>query len=267
MQQATQSSTTTSRVKDFWEAGSCGTNRTDRPKHTREYFAEIEEFRYRYEPYIHQFAQFTRWYGKDMLEVGVGAGSDFLQFARGGAHVHGVDLTEEAVENVQARLALDGLQAADLQACNAERLPYADESFDLVYSWGVIHHAENMERVFDEIYRVTRPGGTVKIMVYNVNSTHTWFKYIWHALLRGKPFHGRRWAIYHFQESYATKVYSRSEITQLLKQYPHRDVRFSFWDQLIRPGAKFETTRRLIQNLTPPSMRWYMAFEFQKESR
>jgi ubiquinone/menaquinone biosynthesis C-methylase UbiE len=252
------------RVRNYWERASCGTNRTAEPKHSRAYFEQIEAHRYGCEPYIHSFAQFTRWRDKDVLEVGVGAGSDFLQFARAGARAHGVDLTEESVANVAARLRLYGVQAADLRVCNAERLPYADASFDLAYSWGVIHHAENMPAVFREIYRVTRPGGHVRIMVYNLNSVHAWYRYVRHSLLKGRPWRGRRWAIHHFQESIATKAYTRREIKRLLADFPHQDLSFQFWDQHVTPTARLASIRRIVQGLTPPAMRWYLAFQFRK---
>ncbi len=252
-------------VRDYWEQASCGTDRTERPKHSLEYFEEIEKFRYDHEPYIHSFAQFTRWRGKDVLEVGVGAGTDFLQWARAGANAHGVDLTLEAVENVQQRLSVYGLAAKSLVNCNAEQIPHKSNSFDLVYSWGVIHHAENMEKVFDEIYRVVKPGGTIKIMVYNIRSMHSWYMYVQYGLLAGKPFSSRAKAIYEHQESYATKAYSEKQIKQLLSRYAHSNLRFSYWDQLIRTGAKAERTRRALQSLVPAGRRWYMAFEFNKE--
>lgn len=255
---------TTERVAAFWERASCGTRHTAQEKHSRAYFDEIEEFRYRHEPYIHSFAQFTRWSGRPILEVGIGAGTDFLQFVRAGAVAHGVDLTDEAVENVSARLGLMGLRAASVRKCNAERLPFDDATFDLVYSWGVIHHADDMEAVLGEIYRVTRPGGTIKLMVYHLWSLHTLYMYIRHALLKGHWFRGPRWAVYHHQESYATKVYTRREIRKMLDAMPHTDLRFDFWDQRIRRGARFEAPRRLLQAIIPAQFGWYMAFEFVK---
>ena len=199
-------------VKDYWNEAACGTGRTEREKFSREYFEEIEEFRYRHEPFIHRFAQFTRWNGKKVLEVGVGAGTDFLQWVRAGASAHGVDLTEEALDNVRHRLEVFGLEAAEVRVCDAEDLPYDDGAFDLVYSWGVIHHSEHMERVFGEIYRTTRPGGTVKIMVYNLRAVHVWYLYMRHVLLKGRLTKGRRWAVYHHQESIGTKAYTSAEI-------------------------------------------------------
>ncbi len=254
----------TARVRDYWNKASCGTERTTEPKYSLEYFEEIEDFRYKHEPYIHSFTQFTRWHGKRILEIGIGAGTDFLQFCRAGAKAYGVDLTEEAIKNVEHGLNLYGLQAEDVKVCNSEKLPYDDNAFDLVYSWGVIHHADNMEKVFSEIYRVAKPGGQIKIMVYNLNSMHAWYLYLRHAVLRGRFLKDRRWAVYNYQESYATKAYKKKEIIRLLSSYKHSDLHFSFWDQRIRRGARFEIIRTLIQKLCPISARWYMAFEFKK---
>jgi SAM-dependent methyltransferase len=255
---------TTDEVKAYWEKRSCGTDKSQRDRYSLEYFEEIEEFRYKYEPFIHSFAQFTRWSGKRVLEVGVGAGTDFLQFVRAGAAASGVDLTQEAIRNVQKRLALYDLKAEDLRNCNAETLPYEPGAFDLVYSWGVIHHAENMERVFSEIYRVARVGAHVKIMVYNRRSLHAWYMFLRYGLPRVMLLGGRNWAIYHFQESYSTKVYTEREIRSLLRHFPHMDLRFHYWDQLIRDGARFESIRRVLQRASPPACRWYLAFEFVK---
>jgi ubiquinone/menaquinone biosynthesis C-methylase UbiE len=255
----------TARVREYWEQASCGTDATEQPKHTLPYFEEIEAFRYRVEPYIHSFAQFTRWRGKKVLEVGVGAGTDFLQFARAGARVHGVDLTNEAIENVRHRLALYGLEAEDLRQVNAEQIPHPSNSFDLVYSWGVIHHAENMEKVFSEIYRVCKPGGTIKIMVYNYASMHTWYMWMRHAVLAGK-FRGPRWAVYNYQESYATKVYTERAIRRMLAPYKHSGLTFHFWNQLVRDGARFEGIRKVLHRALPKWSRWYLAFELRKEA-
>src|SRR5438093_4517272 len=129
------------RVREFWEEAPCGVKlaTADVEPGSRAFYDELEATRYRLEPFIPSFAEFDRWRGKDVLEVGVGAGSDFVRFVRAGARMTGVDLTEAAVDHVRRRLELEAL-AADLQVADAEALPFADASFDLVYSWGVLHH-------------------------------------------------------------------------------------------------------------------------------
>ena len=254
----------TDRIREYWNRASCGTDRTDKEKYSLEYFEEIEKFRYRHEPYIPSFAQFTRWKNQKILEVGVGAGTDFLQVVRAGAEAYGVDLTQESIDNVSRRLQIYGLAAEDLRCCNAEHLPYEDECFDLVYSWGVIHHADDVQQVISEIYRVTKPGGTVKVMIYNLSSVWAWYLFLRHGLPRGKLWGGRQWSIYHFQESYATKAYRPRDVKRLLSKFDHSEIRFNFWNQKIRDGARFATIRGFIERITPRRMRWYMAFEFNK---
>lgn len=251
-------------VRSYWNAGSCGTNTAVSDKHSLAYFEEIEEFRYRYEPFIHSFAQFTRWHGKRMLEVGVGAGTDFLQFVRAGAKANGIDLTEEGVENMSQRLSVYGLKAESLQVANAEKIPFPDNHFDLVYSWGVIHHSPDTMAALDEILRITKPGGTIKIMVYNLNAPHTWYRFFRHALPRLKFKDGRRWALAHFQESPGTKAYTPTEFREILRVRGIGEASFFFYDQIIRKEARFSKFRSLIRALTPESCRWYMAIECEK---
>ena len=91
-------------VKAYWNQASCDTWHTQAGKFTREYFEQIEEWRYRDQPFIHSFAQFTRYHGKRVIEVGFGAGTDFIQWLRAGAVASGVDLTEEALANLTHRI-------------------------------------------------------------------------------------------------------------------------------------------------------------------
>src|SRR3990172_1171330 len=132
-------------VKDYWEQEPCGSSAASSQKYTREYFDEIESYRYRVEPFIPEFAEFERFQGKKVLEIGVGAGTDHVRFARAGALLSGIDLTEEGVEMVKRRLAHEGLQS-DLRRADAESLPFDDNTFDLVYSWGALHHTPDTEK-------------------------------------------------------------------------------------------------------------------------
>jgi ubiquinone/menaquinone biosynthesis C-methylase UbiE len=255
----------TEAVHDYWNASTCGTWRPGAPKYSSDYFAEIEHFRYLHEPFIHAFAQFPRWRGARVLEVGVGAGTDFAQWVRSGARANGVDLTEEAIENTRRRLALEGLEAESLQVANAEALPFPDGHFDLVYSWGVIHHAADTEACLREIYRVTRPGGHVKVMVYQRHSLFALTVWGRHALLRGRPRQDLRTTIANNVESAGTKAFTVAEIRDMVADLPHEDLVFNHYDQKIRRGARFEKPRRLLDDLTPDPARWYLAFELTKK--
>jgi SAM-dependent methyltransferase len=119
--------------------------------------------------------------GKDVLEIGCGMGVHARLLAEAGARLTAIDLTPTAVEVTRRRLELHGLEA-DVREADAERLPFADASFDFVWSWGVIHHSERTERVVAEIARVLRPGGRLALMVYHRSSITYWIQY---QLIRG----------------------------------------------------------------------------------
>jgi ubiquinone/menaquinone biosynthesis C-methylase UbiE len=207
-------------VRAYWNRASCGTEYIERQKYSDAYFNEIEEHRYAIEPEIFSFAQFSRFHGKAILEVGVGAGTDFLQWVRSGARAYGIDLTEEAIYNTKKRLALHGLEAIQLKVADAERLPYEDNFFDLCYSWGVIHHSPDMEQCFKEMVRVTKPGGVIKLMVYNKHSLFAFYRYLLCGLFKGKPF--AKWddILFEHQESMGTKAYTFDQIKRMISQYP-----------------------------------------------
>ena len=205
-------------VKDFWEQEPCGSGVAESAKYTKVYFDEIEEHRYRLEPFIHQFAQFTRQRGKKVLEVGVGAGTDHLQFARAGAVLSGIDLTEAAIEMVKKRLALEGL-SSDLRRSDAENLPFEDNSFDYVYSWGVLHHTPDTEKSLAEAYRVCKPGGNICIMLYHRRSLLALAVWIRYGLMQFKPFRSLRNVIFYHMESIGTKSYTTKEIRKMFNRF------------------------------------------------
>ena len=194
-------------VHDYWDNEACGTWFTDKDKYTKEYFEDIEKSRYEISPEILPFAEFDKFAGQKLLEVGVGAGTDFLQWVRGGTKAYGLDLTQEAIEHVEHRLALYGLQAEQLVVGDSENLPFDDNFFDVIYSWGVIHHTPNTEKALDEIIRVLKPGGIAKIMIYHRHSVLVYFFWLKHALLKGKPWRSFSDVLWHHMESIGTKAY------------------------------------------------------------
>jgi SAM-dependent methyltransferase len=214
-----------SQVKQFWERQSCDTDQARSGKFSRDYFEEIEQWRYADQPFIHSFAQFTRYRGKRVLEVGFGAGTDFLQWLRAGAIASGIDLTEEALENLRHRIAIYGVpQPEQIQVGDAENLPFASDQFDLGYSFGVLHHSPNTERAIAELVRVVKPGGQIKIMLYNRRSIWTLNLWARHALLRGRPWKSFAWALWNHMESVGTKGYTRAEIRQIFSRLPVRNL-------------------------------------------
>ncbi|MEO7086627.1 MAG: class I SAM-dependent methyltransferase [Gemmatimonadaceae bacterium] len=257
-------------LREYWEAETCGTHYVDAEKFSKAYFDSIAAHRYRVEPFVRDFADFDRWRGKRGLEVGVGAGTDFVEFLRAGAEMSGVDLTKAAVQHVEQRAAAYGLPSPNVLQANAEQLPFTNDAFDFVYSFGVIHHADNTWKVFDEIYRVTKPGGAIKIMVYNLDSTQVWLKWLHHAWAERKwrigPGRGRRWALANFQESGGTKGYTQRDIERELARYAHSDLRFSYDADRVQPGEPHELLSRVFRAIEPARMRWCLMFELTKRA-
>jgi len=208
-------------VRAYWEGRVCGTDADvtgGRPRLSREWFDAVERNRYRLEPFIHDFARFTDHRGETLLEIGVGAGTDHLQWARAGCICHGVDLTEEAIATTRARLACYGA-TSQLQRVDAEHLPYGNASFDLVYSWGVIHHAARPEAIIGEAFRVLRPGGLMLAMLYNRFSLVAFQLWVRHAMLRGRPWRSLEAVLWHHLESIGTKAYTAEETHRLFAAF------------------------------------------------
>src|SRR5581483_11122078 len=199
------------RVRAYWEASPCAASTSAAPFGSPEFFAEVERERYRLEPYVHEFAEFERWSGKRVLEVGVGLGTDFVQFVRAGADATGVDLTETAVDAVRRRLTQEGLRA-ELLVADAEALPFADASFDLVYSYGVLHHTPDTARAIAEVRRVLRSSGEARIMLYARPSWLAIGAWLRWGLGRARPWRSVSDVLAEHLESPGTKAYRRAEL-------------------------------------------------------
>lgn len=157
------------RVRAFWQEHPCGTKFADAPEGSRRFFELVEQHRYQKEWHIPAAADFQSSSGLRVLEVGCGLGTDGAQFAQAGANYTGVDLTEAAIELARKRFELFGLPG-EFRTADAEQLDFPDESFDLVYSHGVLHHTPDVASAVREIHRVLRPGGKAKVMLYHRDS-------------------------------------------------------------------------------------------------
>jgi SAM-dependent methyltransferase len=200
------------RVKVHWENEVCG-SRYGQADARLNWLRDIARRRYELEPFIPTFARFEDAEGKRVLEIGIGAGSDFCEWCRHAAHATGVDLTEAAVALTRERLVLEGMAGAryTLLTADAEALPFSDETFDIVYSWGVLHHTPNTLQAYREVFRVLKPGGVMRTMIYHVPSWTGLMLYLAHGLAKGQPALGMRGAIFHHLESPGTKAYTLIE--------------------------------------------------------
>src|SRR5438552_15352721 len=137
---------------------------------TREFFEAVERHRYtEYAPWMPEAMGFNEFAGMRLLEIGCGMGTDLLQFAGGGARVSGTDLTPRSIEISRQHLTVYG-ESGDFAIADGETLPFASESFDVVYSDGVLHHTPDTAGAVREIHRVLRPGGRAMVMLYHRGS-------------------------------------------------------------------------------------------------
>lgn len=237
-------------VCDFWNADPCGT----RYLGGKEDFEAHARARYALEPYILEFAQFQRARGLRVLEIGVGMGADYLEWLKAGAITTGVDLSAASIERARQRCQQAGYPP-DLHVADAEQLPFPDNSFDVVYSYGVMHHSPNTEQCVREGWRVLKPGGQARIMLYHhpsITGAMLWLRY---GILQGKSL---RQSVFDHLESPGTKTYSRTEALTMFGAFTKVQTRlvFSPGDLLLhQPSARFQSVfYKLVWRLFPRTL-------------
>lgn len=204
-------------VHEFWDNASCGEKLFLQSTDKAGYEFQAAQ-RYLLEPYIVPFGNFKSSRGKKVLEIGVGLGADHQCFAEAGAELYGIDLTERAVTHTRERLALFGL-TSNLSTGDAEHLIFSDANFDLVYSWGVLHHSPDTPKAIAEVYRVLKPGGEAKIMIYHTWSMVGLMLWLRYALLAGRPWRNLRSIYAEYLESPGTKSYTVAEAQSLFDAF------------------------------------------------
>ena len=158
-------------VKKYWDDRPCNVRHSSKEIGTKEYFDEVERKRYTAEPHIPLFADFPTWRGKKVLEIGCGLGTEGINFARHGADYTGTDLSIESINLAQNRFKVYNQKGRFFQG-NAENLSsfVNVEKYDLIYSFGVIHHSPNPNLIIDQIYKYMDDSTILKIMLYAKNS-------------------------------------------------------------------------------------------------
>lgn len=157
-------------IKTYWNQQPCNVKHSQKSPKTPEYWQEVTAKKYRAEPHILPFADHVKYAGKRVLEVGCGIGTDAEQFARGGADYVGIDFSDISVDLCRKRFDVLNLPGSFLVADVENLLSYSLGEFDLVYSWGVLHHTPNIISAIEGIYDSLKPGGEFKMMVYATNS-------------------------------------------------------------------------------------------------
>ena len=234
------------RAREQWGQDPCGAvHGREHEFGTREFFDEIERHRYNeYASWMPRLMGFEQFRGARLLEVGCGMGTDLLQFSRGGARCVGIDLTPRSIEITQHRFKLYGAGGA-FMISDGENLPFCDESFDVVYSNGVLHHTPDTEGAIREVHRVLRADGTAKVMLYHRNSLNYWLEIVVRRGVLGAEFLRGRSAeeimsrVIEYSDHEArplVKVYSRREARALFKMF--KDVKVDV-EQLTRAELRF----------------------------
>jgi 2-polyprenyl-3-methyl-5-hydroxy-6-metoxy-1,4-benzoquinol methylase len=237
-------------VRSYWNARPCNIRHSTKEVGTREYFDEVEARKYMVEPHIPRFAEFERWRGKKVLEIGCGIGTDTINFARHGAYVTAVDLSDKSLEVARRRATVyELLDRIKFYQGNSEELSrfLPVERYDLVYSFGVIHHTPHPGAVLDELRKYVGPESTLKVMVYNRRS----WKVLWIVLGYGK---GQFWR----REDLVAR-YSEAQ-TGCPVTYTYTPRQGEDW--LRQHG--FEPTEVWVDHVFPYSIPEYMEYRYKK---
>lgn len=162
-------------VQDQWNEDACGSQYVEKAKEgTLEWYLEAERYRYDvYGPWMPKVMEFDKHAGKKVIEIGGGMGTDLAQFAKNGAIVTDFDLSAGHLEHAKRSFRLRGLKGEFVHG-DGENIPFPDNTFDVVYSNGVIHHTPDTAGVVRHMFRILKPGGKAIIMVYAENSWHYW---------------------------------------------------------------------------------------------
>ncbi|MGA6981103.1 MAG: class I SAM-dependent methyltransferase [Candidatus Sulfotelmatobacter sp.] len=211
------------KVRDFWNSDPCGTRYLE----DADNFAAHARARYALEPYIFRFAQFPSAAGARVLEIGVGMGADYLEWLKAGALATGIDLSPSSADQARRRCELAGYKP-DLQVSDAENLSFSNDTFDLVYSYGVMHHSVDVQRCVNEAWRVLKPGGEARIMLYHHPSLTGFMLWLRFGVLRNKSL---RQTVYERLESPGTQSFSRAEVREMMKDF--ENIRM---EQVFSPG-------------------------------
>jgi ubiquinone/menaquinone biosynthesis C-methylase UbiE len=226
-------------VQDFWNAEPCGSRYLEGAGDFEAFEAHARS-RHTLEPHIPQFAKFSSARGLRVLEIGVGMGADYLEWLKAGANASGVDLSAISIARAKRRCVLAGYEP-DVRVADAERLPFAADTFDVVYSYGVMHHSPNPAQCLAEAWRVLKTGGEARIMLYHHPSLTGMMLWLRYGALRGKSL---RRTLFDYLESPGTKTFTRAEVRELMEAFESLEIQqvFSSGDLLLNaPSARFQS--------------------------
>ena len=236
------------KVKEFWDRRPCNIRHSNKPIGTREYFDEVEKRKYFVEPHIPGFAEFEKWKGKRVLEVGCGLGTEAINFARNGANLTVIEISKESLELAKKRFEVYGLTANFIlgDAENLDILLAGQEKFDLIWSFGVIHHSPHPDIILKKCNKFLKDDGELRMMVYSKIS----------------------YKLFHFMKE--TGMWDFSNLDELIATYSEAQTGCP-----ITYSYTFEGARRLFADYTilelrkehifPWKIQKYIKYEYEKE--
>ena len=224
---------TIDKVREYWAGKNIPQQwYSNKEPFTLSWFNELSFKRYNtYYSHLKETME-SKWHsGEKVLEVGCGIGTDLVEFAKNGAKVTGMDLSEDSVKLTKLNFKLRNLKYDEILLGDAESLPFEDASFDFVFSIGVIHHTPSIENAINEIYRVLKPDGTAIILVYAKGWKHYIKRCFIHGILRFKWIrYGFSWQKVYNEVSEVhggspqTGVYSKRQIKKIFKKFDHLEI-------------------------------------------
>ncbi len=226
---------------------------------TREYFDIIISARKKYMYYFDKIVNFLgiNGKGKKMLEVGCGMGTDLLSFAKLNYQVYGIDLADEHIKLSKKCFDLYS-QSAEIKCGNAEQLKFSDNSFDMIYSFGVIHHTPNPDTAISEIYRVLKTGGKCFLMLYNKYSLNN----LVHIILR-YPFENPKKSTKVAKDTPFTYRFSKREVKKMCSEFSSVNIKVEYlfgagW------GKAFDIMPKTIYRFLSKLMGWHLLIFLKK---
>ena len=214
-------------VQQYWDSRPCNIKHSPKEVGTLEYFEEVKERKYKVEPHIREFADYSRWKGKKVLEIGCSIGTDSIEFAKAGALVTSIDISEASLAIAQQRADLYGVNIKFYRADVEYLFAYIPiETYDLIYSFGVLHHTPNPRKAVKSIRMFMNSNSILKIMVYNKIS----WKVFWILIKYGK---GAFWKLDKLIAKYSeaqtgcpvTYSYTKKSVKKLLKGFKIQELR------------------------------------------
>lgn len=253
-----------------WNRTACGELSGD--KNSREYFDKVAKNRYSQQDWVKDYFTFCDFSKKRVLEIGVGQGTDLMEFAKGGARCFGIDITENHLDLTSANFSLHG-EKVDLRKADATELPFSNDFFDCVYSFGVLHHIREDEKVVDEILRVLKPGGKAMIaLYYKWSAFHVFRKVFADGIRNGriftKGYRGLLATIETGADGVAVKpfvkLYSKADARSLFNKFEIEDLSVHqlkpdhFWPRIL---ARWMSP---VINKLEATMGWYVTCKATK---